>query len=466
MALYYIPHMMTGQKSSIKNNFILKNSDMKILKNVVLDDFGVVKKRPGSTKIGDTLANSNILGLHDFAKNDGTHKQLSVNAAKVYWNSSGTWTDSGITGLTTGKRTRFVNFVNLLFLVNGTEAVKDWDGTTTYDAQVASAPIANYITTYCDRIYTNSTVYPSRVYYTTIPTAGVIAWTGGDSGYYDVQTDDGDYITALHTRRDRLLVFKNHYIEGRDSYFRRISVVRGVGTPSNDSVVTINNVTYFFNLGDSTSTGIYQYGVSEPVKISAPIQDMIDDITIGTPSTQFFATQYGPNYLLHVGTTQGMNNVILCYNTIHQSWSFWQEPSAMTTFAQYNNSNVTLPNYGTTGGRIYKMAGNTDAYYSTTDTTKNITMNIRTHPLICGTPHLFKDFTQLFAFDENPMKSRVRYQIDRGQWINSQTIDKRTSILGCEGKGYDISIDIIDSTAGSPELKGLAVEYSVENDTR
>ena len=214
--------MLTGQKSAIRNNLILKSSDMKVLKNVVFDDFGIVKKRPGSTKVGTTMANSDILGLHDFAKNDGSHKHLAVNAAKVYYNNAGTWTDSSIAGLTTGKRTRFANFINLVFLVNGTQAVKDWDGAASYDAYVAAAPTANYICVFNDRLYTNNITYPSRVNYSTIPDTsvtptGTIVWTGGDSGNYEVQTNDGDFITGLHARRDRLLVFKNHYIEGRDS---------------------------------------------------------------------------------------------------------------------------------------------------------------------------------------------------------------------------------------------------------
>lgn len=467
MALYFISHFLTGQKSSIKNNLILKNSDMKVLKNVILDDFGIVKKRPGSTKVGNNLASSNILGLHDFAKNDGTHKQLTVNAAKVYYNNAGTWTDSGITGLTTGKRTRFVNFVNLVFLVNGTQAVKDWDGATAYDAQVGSAPVANYISVFTDRLYTNNTTYPSRINYTTIPTAGVIAWTGGDSGYYEVQTDDGDFVTGIHPRRDRLLIFKNHYIEARDSYFRRISIVRDLGTPSNDSIVTINNKTYFFNFDDTTSTGVYEYGSSEPIKISAPIQDLIDDITIATPSTQFFATKYGMNYILHIGTTQGMSNVVICYNVTHQAWCYWTLPSTITTFAPYNDTNVILPNYGTSLGKVYKFTGANDAYYNgSTDTTKNITMNVRTHPIHCGNPHLFKDFTNIYLFDENPIKSRVRYQIDRGSWLSAGQIENRTSILGAQGKGYDIIIQIEDNSLSSPEIKGLVIEYSVEENSR
>lgn len=444
---------------------------MKVLKNVVFDDFGIVKKRPGSTKVGTTMANSDILGLHDFAKNDGSHKHLAVNAAKVYYNNAGTWTDSSIAGLTTGKRTRFANFINLVFLVNGTQAVKDWDGAASYDAYVAAAPTANYICVFNDRLYTNNITYPSRVNYSTIPDTsvtptGTIVWTGGDSGNYEVQTNDGDFITGLHARRDRLLVFKNHYIEGRDSYFRRISVVRDIGTPSNDSIVTINNQTYFFNFDDANSIGVYRYGVSDPVKISSPIQDLFDDLTIATPSTQFFAVKQGFNYLLHIGTTQGMNNVVVCYNTVHQAWSYWSLPSTVKVLGTYNDTNVILPYYGTNGGRVYKMSGATDAYYSTTDTTKNIMMNIRTHPLHCANPHLFKDFTQLFVFDEQPMKSRVRYQIDRGRWNNSGTVDNRTAILDCSGKGFDISIDIQDNTAGSPEIKGLALEYTSEQDLR
>lgn len=492
MSLYYISHMLTGQKSAIKNNLILKNSDMMILKNAVLDDFGVIKKRPGSFKIGNDLTSSSILGLFDFAKNDGRHILLCGNGSKIYYiefdyllqedgsfllqengnriildQASYTWTDTGVTGLTINSTTRFVNFVNKVFFVNGVQAVKDWDGGTTYDAQVASAPIANYITVFTDRIYTNDIAYPSRVHYTTIPDAGVIAWTGGDSGYYDVQTDDGDFITGLHTRRDRLLIFKNHYIEGRDSYFRRISMVRGLGTPANDTIVTINNKTYFFNLDDSTSTGIYEYGSSDPIKISNPIQDLIDDIVLNDPKTQFFATKQGMNYILHIGTTQGMNNVVVCYNTIHQAWSYWSYPSTISCFAPYNEDNIILPYYGTKEGRVYKMNGNQDEYYNGIENTeKNIILNIRTHPIHCSNPHLFKDFTEVHIFDENPIKSSIRYQIDRGRWKRAGVVKDRVSLLQILGKGYDIGIDILDSSLSSPEIKGLAIEYQTEEDTR
>lgn len=467
MSIYLASHFLTGQKSAIKNNFIVRSSDLKKLQNGVLDDFGVIKRRPGSTKVGNTLANSAILGQHDFGKNDGTHKNVVVNAAKLYWNNSGTFTDSGVTGLTTGKRTRFANFINRLFFVNGTQAVKDWDGATTYDNQVASAPTADYICVFFDRIYTNDTTYPSRINYSSIPTALAITWTGTDTGYYEAQTDDGDFVTGIHPRRDRLLIFKNHYIEGRDSYFRRISVIKNLGTPCGDTVVTIGANTYFFNFDNVTSTGVYKYSTSEPVKISNPIQDLIDDITITDPKTQFFAEKDGDNYLLHIGTTQGMNNVVVCYNTLHQAWSYWTLSSTLKVLGTYNDTNVILPYYGTDGGRIYKMTGATEAYYSTTDTTKNIHFILQTHPLICGVPYKFKDFTNVYVFDESPARSQLRYQIDRNEWeTHTRSIDSLVSTFDIMGKGYDIGIEISDNSALSPQIKGLAVEYLTEDDAR
>lgn len=458
--LYFVSNLLGGQKSANKNNLIAKSNDSALIRNCIFSTFGLLAKRPGTTLIGAQIANSDILGAHDLGKADGTHKWLAVNTDKIYYYKTTAptgWTDSGVTGLTTGKRTRFTNFVNRVFFVNGTQAVKDWDGATTYDNNVVGAPIANYINTFYDRIYTNDTTDKSLIRYTTVPTASVISWNSGDYGSYQVQENDGDIITGIHPRRDRLLIFKNHYIEGRDSYFRRISVVRGLGTPCNDSVVTINNSTFFLNLDDRNTTGIYEYSTSDPIKISSPIQDVIDSIDF-SDLTKFWAVKFSDNYLINFGSISSVQTLGL-YNTNYKAWATWQLPYTIKICSVFTDSNSLYPFFGTSTGKVYESIGAKDG-------SDAINSEVDTWEIHCDKPHLFKEFSKIVIFCQSPVGSEVEYRIDGGDWISCGAINKKTWVGKLVGKGYVIEVRIRDSSVGEFDLKGFLIEYNPEEEIR
>ena len=98
--------------------------------NVHFDKMGSVQLRKGLTLLGNQISAGNtILGLHQFLdEGSGTNDQLiAVVDTVAYYLASGTWT-SKRTGLTANKKARFTNFLDSVFMVNGTDAMNTWDG--------------------------------------------------------------------------------------------------------------------------------------------------------------------------------------------------------------------------------------------------------------------------------------------------------------------------------------------------
>ena len=97
--------------------------------NMNFDAIGAAQVRKGSTLLGNNLGSA-ILGLYYFADTVGapSYTQLiAVAATAVYYLAAGVWT-SIRTGLTSGSQARFATLINMVFMVNGTEATEVWDG--------------------------------------------------------------------------------------------------------------------------------------------------------------------------------------------------------------------------------------------------------------------------------------------------------------------------------------------------
>ena len=119
--------------------------------NMHYDKIGSAVLRPGLTIIGSQIVdNKSVVGLFQFLDTGtGTNDKLVAvcNTAAYYWSGS-SWT-SRRTGLTADKKARFTNFCDLLFMVNGTEAMASWTGAAgdafSTVTNVTSAPAAYFI---------------------------------------------------------------------------------------------------------------------------------------------------------------------------------------------------------------------------------------------------------------------------------------------------------------------------------
>ena len=230
-----------------------------------------------------------INGIHPQYLKDGTKRLLIVvnkggDASELKYQNGVTWTlvTSGNVFPSEG-RIEMRTFINHVFIVGATVADSPtWATTaslagTTYSTStnVTDAPKARYIEVYKDLVYLaniqiSSTNYPSRVFYSDDVVSSAITWTS--TNWFDINEDDGDKIMGLGLNSDRLLIFKEWSLYRFDT--NTVIKVSDVGTTTSRSIKNIDIYTFFFN-----RSGVYKYAGGRPIRISEPVQDLIDGMT-------------------------------------------------------------------------------------------------------------------------------------------------------------------------------------------
>lgn len=154
-------------------------------------------------------------------------------------------------------------------------------------------------------------------------TSSLTFWVGGN--YFDVNRDDGDYITWIERNFEQLLIFK------RDSLHRyngtsRVQIKGIPGTTSGRSVVNGKDWTTYFHGGLSDMTGFYAYDSTSGKKISNGIQKYIDGIDpsmytsiIGWKEGQFFRWFVGDISNTDYGLS--VTNAVITLDYAAQAWS-------------------------------------------------------------------------------------------------------------------------------------------------
>lgn len=272
--------LMTG--GAVSENERPETSVMEAV-NFQFDAIGSATVRRGMTAVGQQLGGS-ILGLYqyiDTVNSSPKSQTISVSGTNTYYLSSNTWT-SIRSGLTINKKARFVTFLNFIFMVNGADATAIWDGNTggsfVTTGNASGAPVVQFIEVFQTRVWAlGNASYPSRLFYTSIPSAvaiPVVTWnTDPSTGtWIDISPQDGDFPTALQRYRNTLLIFKTNRL------YRLFGIGQvdadpwyAVGTSSQESVIETKVGVFFHH-----STGIYQYNIYGVVEeVSRPIIDFI-----------------------------------------------------------------------------------------------------------------------------------------------------------------------------------------------
>lgn len=334
--------------------------------NFDFDSIGSATLRKGVTRLGQQLS-GNILGMHYFIDTvNATPKTrfMIVNGSSVLYLSGGSYTS--IRGGLSPSNARFSTYLNFTFMVNGTEATAVWDGDTAGAFSTAgnalNAPTGKYIENYRSRMWIGgNTTYPSRLYYSTVPTAvatPVVTWdTNVATGQWiDISPSDGESITALHRSKSALLVFKQNHIYKVYSITQTDPDPRyDVGTASQESVVETKAGMYFHH-----SSGFYQYNAYGIVQeISRPIIDIIRAI----PSSSYtsIAGWLDPdgdhiNWSLGTVTVKGVTytNLNVRYSISTQVWTHRSYPTQFLCSATYDDGTTRYKIVGDNAGNTYE----------------------------------------------------------------------------------------------------------------
>lgn len=345
-------------KNSISPYLIPENSVAHSL-NINFDEIiGSAKVRPGTAKLGDTVAaNKTPLGLGSFVGKGGTPNLLlavysgASNATVYYYDEdTGVWTASDLVNLDNSAKNRFAVLGGRAYITNNVDGMRD------------SGNGANWVTTNSIGTYKPGTVfrykarllastdptYPSRVFFSSVidpTTSPMITWnvnlTTGD--WIDINPDDGGFVTGFSESSTFCLVFKSTGMYRLDTLSRTTDAenIYNVGAVNQESIVLCQGVTYFFS-----GQAIYRTNGGYPEQISrAGVQDFIyaipldnwDDVCSGTD---------GQSVFFAIGdvtvNNQDYTNIVLKYSPRDQTWSVHSYSNEFKFFAPYVTTVLTL----------------------------------------------------------------------------------------------------------------------------
>lgn len=240
-------------------------SHLSLAQNVSFQVSGSARKFGGSQRLNPVAipGSPDVVGMFDFWLNGlaGTPSQqfLMVGGDGKFYRHTGS-VPLDITGSvtwTTGARPVFCQFSDTLTVWSSAgDAPVKWQQDATMTALGGSPPFARIAIAHQGRIWAaNTNQNPSRLFYGGYGAANV--WSGADTGFFDIDVEDGDKIIGLASFADHLIVFKGpvkgsiHRVggtapTGADAFFRK-PIVSGIPLQSHQSIVPVIKDLWFMS---------------------------------------------------------------------------------------------------------------------------------------------------------------------------------------------------------------------------
>ncbi|MCX6724251.1 MAG: hypothetical protein NT155_03730 [Candidatus Staskawiczbacteria bacterium] len=324
--------------------------------------------REGTAIVGAQITDAkNILGLHQFILSSGTKHLLSVidgaSNSALYRLITATWTSESVSGVKTVKH-RFLTYLDTCMVLDGTNATSSADGdtwvTTGGNLDIGNCPKGKFAVVWHDQVFVAGvSSYLDRLFYSSTPTAGAIAWTGDESGHLDIEPYHGQGdITALSKVPNYLLIFKDRALKRWDGSSTFPDDLCNIGTPSHESVVLGNKTVLYFSASYKESLGIYETDGNTTRKISRPIQDIIEAIdSANYTSIAGFSNAEIAMWSVGDMTYDGKSysNVVILYNISSQNWTCLGFPTKFTVFTPYIDSTTLKIIAGNNDGEVIEL---------------------------------------------------------------------------------------------------------------
>jgi len=431
--------------------------------NVTLDKkLGALVKRNGYTSLGDDLGTGNILGLYGYEKADGTSIPLLVYGTDWYKLVDSTWTSLSQT-LTASKKASHVTFLNQCFMSNGTDAMRNYDGTDVSTVRnVTGAPVVKYMEVYDTRVFgIGNSTYPSRLYYSKLPAEdNTIAWDTTND-WHDVQTDDNDIGMGIIKNGNRLLVFKDYSLYYWDTYNLK-KIPDALGTPSSRSISNGKTRTYYFS-----RDGVSFYESGQVQIISRPIQPFIDGIS-ETYYPSICGAAWKDHYYLFVGDISNtdedisVTNALLDYHETTNSWTIHSLKTAPLVFSPMTVSSARSMYFGDNAGEVFKwLSGNNDDG-------SEIAAEAETPRIYFKYPELTKQPVKMWFFSKYGSDVSVSYNLDDGEWKRLGNLDepvKKFNFPADIKTCHDIAFKFSETSSLAPfEIYGGAIYVDNKGD--
>ena len=460
------------------NKYLMDQTQALRTQNVISPTIGSYTKRLGYTQIGAqmTAAKKILMNTEFQYGTTPTRKHIVVcNAtaeSEVYVNVAGTWTQQA-QNLTAGAKARGTDFVDYFFLCNLEDATRSYSGSAwSTSTNVTSAPKAKYIEAYRDRLYllycdVGGTVYPSRMYHSSLPASDAsISWDVTNDWDY-IETNDGDVGKALTKNGRYLIIFKEgsmHKFDGTYGATNLRPISWEFGTVSQESVVSDENLTLFYS-----RKGICAYMGGLPKLVSRPVQPIIDRVNQANLGNICGGIE-GDHYYCYVGTLtsalpghdSALSKVMLDYDINQNSWTYWTIPDEPMAFVTYTSSGSKLLSMGDSNGEIFTMNS------GSTDDGTAISTEIEFTLWPAG-PETLNTFQSVYFFGNDSLGDvNFQFAVDGGSYSTAVDLEddyckKHFADSSIDPLGRELKIKLSENDSTNQwRLDGISVESSAD----
>jgi hypothetical protein len=282
-----------GQNSSDEPASIGANQAV-LLQNCIITKKGKCAQRDGITKVGTNNSTANvILGLFHYNAGTTLDTMLRARATKIQRLASNfsDWTDIvGLTALTTGKTTNFVQALDKCFILNGTDNVFSIDSAFTVtdegdtNTDFPKCTIAEW--TPNNRMFASGSLTQSTRDYVWFSNAIDPQTWVRDTNVFKVKSGESGKVTRLKAFKEfELIIYKDDSISVLDMQgatplddwtVKPLSMA--VGCPAGRTVCDIGNDHIFLGNDGVRLLSRTQFDKLRVGVISDPIRDIIDSI--------------------------------------------------------------------------------------------------------------------------------------------------------------------------------------------
>lgn len=250
-----------------------------------------------------------------------------------------------------------------IYFVDQSQGVYFWDGTTM--TQVPSSPLGSLITSFHNRLWVAGLAIPNGSQLAGSKFLDGTTWTASlslsgiatDAVLYSVALqDNSDFITALYPGvNDTLYIFKNYAIQGLYGFdqtdFNIKELSRDAGCIDQRSIQP-----FYSGLVFASARGIESFDGYSSTRISDPIKDRVDALTLGSQfsqsswvqqnSTDWNTGTFSPSGSL--STTTVSNVLVLSTGTFTENSSTqWNNGTANNVTINSNSLVLATNNSGT-----------------------------------------------------------------------------------------------------------------------
>ena len=337
--------------------FLQQEGEMIRSVNMMTDVIGAKKKRAGYATYLGTPDTSQVNSLFNFTLNNGTQFwNYRYSGSILYYSQQGTgaWTTCGSGTMTANANIGYTALANTLIIGDGGSVTRHTTNGTSFTT-TSLAPIANYFTTFQNRIYAGGTA--SSLFYSTSGTP--TDWTSDSSSYL---ISGAGKINGVFNMIDSVHVSKNSGLFYKHNGVDLIDLSTGYAPSSPWSVGSVETARIYLN-----RYGYHSYE-GRPKILSSYIESQIyNDEEKGIVGSVFdnapgVAHRY--DYLCSVGsvtdtlTGEQVNNCVHHYDVRLNQWDNWSFAVRPTAWGQYKDTSGNLQLiFGDANGQCYTYSG-------------------------------------------------------------------------------------------------------------